>query len=279
MRPVMDIVGYASIDRIETGGRSFECVGGAAIYAALSAVRLGVTPRLCIAVGEDFPDSWLHRLAALGIDTGRVDRRQGPSRRTRLRYGQGEARQDSASRSDEWWARPLALAPPLPPEGGAVTLLCPLPPERVAEMRAACGGLLVADTSEVFAARGAPVLDLLRGVDVFAPSLDEAQLLTGETEDAAILSKLSRVAPRIILKRGTRGLMALQDGRTTLHESPPEPAVDPTGAGDACIGAIAAAIALGLGVEEQLAAGASAGALTVGRPGPEALGWRSNEQA
>ena len=275
-RPIVDIVGYASIDRIEVpDGHTYDSIGGAAIYAALSAARVAVTPRLCIAIGEDFPDDWLARLTALGIDTTLVERRAGPSRRTQLVYGHGEARKDSASRSDLWWERTRALSPPLP--GGAQTcLLCPIPPERIAEMRRAAPGLLIADTSEVFAAGGAVALAHFLGVDTFAPSLDEAELLTGETEEDRILARLGEVSPSIILKRGDRGLLAWQDGRTLVCSPSPRIAVDPTGAGDATVGAISAAAAVGLDLVEQLAAGAEAGALTVQKPGPVALGWEAN---
>lgn len=276
VRPVVDIVGYASIDRIEApDGQTYDSIGGAAIYAALSAARLAVTPRLCIAIGQDFPEDWLAQLTALGIDTTRVERRAGPSRRTRLVYGQGEARKNSAYRADLWWERTRALAPPLP--GDAQTcLVCPIPPERIAEMRNAAPGQLIADTSEVFAQGGAQALARFQGVDTFAPSLDEAEMLTGEVEEDLILARLSGISPLVILKRGVCGLLVRQDGQTLVCAPTPRVAVDPTGAGDATIGAISAAAALGLDLAQQLAAGAEAGALTVQKPGPIALGWEAN---
>lgn len=277
-RPAVDIVGYASIDRIEPpDGSAYDAIGGAAIYAALSAVRLGVTPRLCMAVGADFPEGWLVRLGAMGIDVSWVERRPGPTRRTRLVYGRDEERKNSAERSKDWWEGTLALAPPLP-TGAGICLLCPLPPERVADMRAAAPGVLIADTSEAFAVRGASALTCFRGVDVLAPSLDEAALLTGESDETRILLRLSEVAPRIILKRGARGLLDWQGGVRHTHAPVPCKAVDPTGAGDASMGAIAAAIALGQGVEDQLNAGAAAGSNVVQGPGPDALGWRPEDR-
>ncbi|OSP54720.1 carbohydrate kinase family protein [Pseudoruegeria sp. SK021] len=270
-RPSVDIVGYASIDDVETAdGSRHESIGGGAIYAALSAVRLGVTPRLCIAIGDDFPDAWLDRLSAQGLDVSAVERRAGPSRRTRVVYGQNEARQDSAARSPEWWDRTAALAPPLPP-GAETCLLCPLPLHLLPQMRAAAPGLLIADTSEAFAAPGPSALPQFAGIDVFAPSLDEAQLLTGETDEARIIACLTTVAPRLLLKRGVRGLLHWQDGETRICAPPPRTAIDPTGAGDATVGAITAAIALGCSVDAQLRAGAAAGALAVSKTGPDAL--------
>ncbi len=270
----IDIAGYASIDRLSVAsGEEVESIGGAAIYAALAAVRMGVTPRILIAVGDDFPDAWLHRLAALGIDTRHIQRRAGPTRRTRLIYDATEERCDSAARNDDWWTRTEALAPPVPDTVAPVCLLCPMPPERVGDYRARTSGVLIADTSEVFAAPGPRVLSLFHGVDIFAPSLDEAALLTGETQEARIEASLSKQMPVLILKRGARGLLHVRGNARHSFAAARVRAIDPTGAGDAALGAIAAAVAMGLRIPAQLAAGAAAGALAVSGIGPTALGW------
>lgn len=274
--PTLAVVGYASIDTITLPGRApVETIGGGAVYAALSAARLGVGVTLHVAVGDDFPTAWIAQLGALGIDISAVARRPGPTRRVQLTYGADEQRLASAVRDAAWWERTHALAPPLPLRGYAGYLACPIPLDMVRQLSAiAAGGVFVADTSEAFAAAGAEALAAFAGVGIFAPSLDEIRLLSGEPDDALAIRRVAESVPILVAKLGREGLSRIDHHGTLHHPITPVEATDPTGAGDATVGGLAAAVLLGESPASQLAFAAKAGREVVGGIGPAALGWR-----
>lgn len=76
-------------------------------------------------------------------------------------------------------------------------------------------------------------LALLRDVDIFFPNESEASSMLGETEPEKILSAFAGAGVRaVVLKLGARGAALLWEGRITMGEEYPVPAVDTTGAGD-----------------------------------------------
>jgi sugar/nucleoside kinase (ribokinase family) len=77
------------------------------------------------------------------------------------------------------------------------------------------------------------VMRLLEGVDVFLPSLNEAQALTGEHSPEGCLEKLSARCPhRVIIKMGAAGSIATTEGGISHQSAFPVAPVDTTGAGD-----------------------------------------------
>jgi sugar/nucleoside kinase (ribokinase family) len=277
-RPRLAIVGYASIDEIRGADRGppVEAIGGGAIYAALSASRLGVDVALHVSVGSDFPGAWIDRLAALGLGLSAVRRVDAPTRRARLSYGSDEERRAGADRDAAWRRATEALRPPLPDTAGHdAVLLCPMPLDLVARSVRSLRGRtrLVADTSEIFAAAGPAALAAFDGVDLFAPSLDEAHRLTGEAEEEPAAAALAARFPLVVLKRGRRGLLRLQGQARLAHPIDAVAAIDPTGAGDATVGALAAALLTESDPRRQLEVAAEAGRLAVGAQGPAELGW------
>jgi sugar/nucleoside kinase (ribokinase family) len=273
--PRLAVTGYASIDEIHLPGEaSALTIGGGAIYAALAAVRAGVAVSLHVAIGEDFPRAWIDRLSAYGIDVSAVDRRSGPTRRSRLHYDTDEQRRASSRRDPQWWERTRALRPPIPAGGFDGYLVCPAPLEVVRRVsKAACGAPVVADTSEAFALDGPAALATFAMVSVFAPSLDEVHLLSREPDEERAIARLAAVAPVLIVKKGRRGLSRHAGGEVLRHVPPAVRAVDPTGAGDSAVGALAGAILLGMEPARQLAVAAEAGGVAIGAIGPAAFGW------
>jgi sugar/nucleoside kinase (ribokinase family) len=80
------------------------------------------------------------------------------------------------------------------------------------------------------------VLPALPHVDFFAPSLAEAQALSGEREPAAVVAWLrDRGARTVALKLGADGCYAASDGFEGPVDPFPVRAVDGTGAGDAFV--------------------------------------------
>ncbi|WP_061930269.1 carbohydrate kinase family protein [Aureimonas sp. AU22] len=274
------VVGYASIDTIVVEGKPHRTIGGGAVYAALSAARYGSEVSLHVAVGEDFPTHWLRQLEALNIDTSSVERRSGGTRRALLHYGGREERIASTERDAAWWDRTRSLTPPLPRKGFDGYLLCPMPPETLAEcLSRASGGLSVADTSEVFALDGASLKKALGRLDVFAPSLEEIRLLTGRHDDEEALQTLSHLVPILVAKRGRAGLTRFAKGERLDHTITPRTAIDPTGAGDATVGALTTALLADLSPGQQLRTAAQAGAEAVGAIGPGAFGWQIRQNS
>ena len=276
------MVGYLSLDDVVMEGRVHTDVpGGAALYAALGAAAGGGAPVLVAACGPDFPDGVLDALRAAGVDVAAVARRGHPTRRARLAHGAGGRRESGHYARPEWQAATEALAPPLPSPAlapPAVVVLTAMPAEGLArqlDRARARGASVVVDTSEVFATRDRDGLLALTGrMDLFAPSREETRLLLPDLDDDGALAALARRCPRVVQKRGADGLAL----RSTAHPAGlrvpahPGPVIDPTGAGDACVGALAAGLARGLDDAALLALGSEVAARAVAGIGPAGLG-------
>ncbi len=276
------VIGYLSIDTCETPTmRDDHVPGGAGLYAALAAARSGAEVALVAACGEDYPESWLSALQALGVDVSRVERRAGPTRRARLSYAQSGQRSSDHHTEANWWERTQALRPPVPEHftGVGAVVTCAMPADLLTSCIAKARGSdapLVFDTSEAFA-RQEPsrLLGLLEAVDVIAASCEETRLLLPDLADDAAALRLAGTRRRVLQKRGARGALAV-DGAAgaMLHlAAPAAEIVDPTGAGDATVGALAALLAAGTDFMAASRAALLVGALTVSDIGPAALGF------
>ncbi|MCY4335785.1 MAG: sugar kinase [Litoreibacter sp.] len=73
--------------------------------------------------------------------------------------------------------------------------------------------------------------------DIVLPSDDEAETLTGSTDEAAILEYFGAYDPKVLLlKRGAKGPLLRAHGQDQSFEVPTVTAVDSTGAGDSFAG-------------------------------------------
>ena len=280
-RPTVWVVGYLSLDDVVVEGCVHRDVpGGGALYAALGAAAGGAAPVLVTARGPDFPESVLDGLRATGIDVSAVERRDHPTRRARLAHGADGQRESAHYGRPEWHAATAALAPPLPPATAApgVAVLTAMPAGdlvRQLEWARGRGASVVVDTSEVFATRDRDGLLALAGrMDLFAPSREETRLLLPDLDDDGALAALAMLCPRVVQKRGADGLALRSAAHPAgLGVAPcPGPVVDPTGAGDACVGAFAAGLARGLDDAALLALGSEVAARAVAGIGPAGLG-------
>jgi sugar/nucleoside kinase (ribokinase family) len=265
------VMGYLSIDRVRApDGAVQDQPGGAALYAALGARAVGAGAILLAATGEDWPGAWDDAARRCGIDLSQRVRRPGPTRRARLDYAADGTRGSAHHAEAAWWERTVALTPPVPPEPlGAddVLVLCPMPAGDAARALDAAGpARAVADTSEAFARYEPEALRaLLPRLFLFAPS----------REESALLGPLSGCT--IVEKRGAEGLVLFAaDGAAPCRVTPPAvEVVDPTGAGDATVGAIAGGLAQGQSLEDALRAAVAIGARAVTSRGPAALGFQT----
>lgn len=135
---------------------------------------------------------------------------------------------------------------------GTITILDPSPP-----------GDLPADLA----------VDVLRLVDVCTPNESEVERLTGVrvTEGAPVQQAAEALVARgcasVVITLAERGAFyAGPDGCSAVDPFPVD-AVDPTGAGDAFCGALAAALADGAAMRHALVAASAAGALAATRAG------------
>ena len=278
--PRMLAVGYLSIDRIETPyGRYGDMPGGAALYAALGIRHAGGQAAILAAVGDDYPEQWLHDLADFGIDVSRVQRLPGPTRRAVLKHT--TAGRLSPLHNDRlWWERSLALAPvPQGDERGFDGVVaCPMPMDALCAVVDWAGQNhlpTVADTSEAFATRSsARLLVLLNKLVAFAPSREETRLLFPELADDAAAVALAQHGVHVLQKRGADGALAVPAGSClpSTIAAPLTNAVDPTGAGDATVGALATRLCAGEEFVFAAAHSLQTGAAAVGGIGPSGFG-------
>jgi sugar/nucleoside kinase (ribokinase family) len=276
--PHICVIGYLSIDTISLAGRTFGNVpGGAALYAALGARAAGATVSLVALAGEDYPQAWIDQMATCGIDVSRVGRAGGPTRRARLSHMARGERMSPHHDDDQWWDRTRALAPHMPGDIDADGIaLSPMPAAIAVQAARAARCPVTADTSAAFVREDAEaILELLPHLACFAPSLEETRLLLPGTADSAALRDLAARGPDVVQKRGAAGIAICARGQDSVRlvRAPATEEVDPTGAGDAAVGALAAGLASGLPLlrASQLAAGV--GARAVSGRGPSALGF------
>lgn len=163
---------------------------------------------------------------------------------------------------------------------GRVLVATPMPVRALsANLDAAGDQPVIADTSEWVAGhQAAQLIALLARLTVFAPSCEETRLLCPGLDDDQAALALAAFGSCIIQKRGAQGLVVVQG--TDLHRLPAHRArvVDPTGAGDAVIGAIAAGLARGLPPFAAARAAMAIGAMAVSGLGPSGLGPRVPDQ-
>jgi len=228
------------------GGEFRVCPGGKGANQAVAAARLGAPVRFIGCVGRDaVGDQALENLRAAGIDVRGVRRvrehtgvalivvdRQG---RNLITVAPGaNARTQTRRRCD---IALMQLETPFAPPPARTLILnpAPAPTERLS----------------------------LRGVDILIPNESEAERMTGQRDPAKAAAALRRMgAGRVIITLGARGVW--DEG---VRPAPRVDVVDTVGAGDAFVGAFAAALARG--DEDPVAIGQAAAALACTRKGAQ----------
>lgn len=111
------------------------------------------------------------------------------------------------------------------------------------------------------------VMQLLEGVDVFLPSLNEAQALTSQTEPQACLEGLyARCPRRVIIKMGAAGSIARTEEGTFRQAAFPVEALDTTGAGDCFNSGIVLGLLSDWDMPRTLRFASALGAMVISRP-------------
>ena len=118
-------------------------------------------------------------------------------------------------------------------------------------------------------------IELLQMIDVLVVNENEADVtaaalrLPAEPEQFAVEAS-EQHGCAVVVSLGSRGAIAAREGELILIDAPATDVVDTTGAGDALVGAFAAALDRGATLRQALADGVAAGSLACTRRGAQA---------
>ncbi|MFQ6075831.1 MAG: carbohydrate kinase family protein [Candidatus Bathyarchaeia archaeon] len=277
-------VGHIVIDHIVSKGvRHKPTLGGPPTYASLAARRLGANVSVVSKVGADFPDDFVVWLGRMGVDlTGLRRDPNSPTTRYLLKYDDGE--------------RSLTL----------INRCSAILPEDVPKIRSKgihlgpCAGELTKETVRVLT-EAAELVSLdpqgfIRGsnsqgrirlrrwldkevlgrVDVYRSSEEELLTSTGSRDVWKAAGEVRNMGPRVVIaQRGTLGsLMLIGKAKFSIPACKPRRVVDPTGAGDAFIGAFMTEYLRGEDPVWCAAVGSSVASFVVEGIGPSSFGSR-----
>lgn len=243
------IYGTIAIDTLITpAGRANSVLGGSGPYAALAARLLTSEMDLIGVVGDDFPREYELALEARGVSMRHVDHMPGQTFAWTGQYEQDMNKRRTVSTVEgvqEVWE--MVLPPPLSQCGIAVsTNVTPRLQHRMLE-QCSSAAFRMADSMESWIIRERGYVDKLLGeVDLILMNDAEARSYA-ETDDSLEAGyKLLAAGPRYaIVKHGSAGSTLFhrgENGETSLFRCPAWPLIrpqDPTGAGDAYMGALA----------------------------------------
>jgi sugar/nucleoside kinase (ribokinase family)/fructoselysine-6-P-deglycase FrlB-like protein len=267
--PTVVVAGNLTIDDVvlPDGTTLMATLGGNSVHGAAAATACGVRVVLVARRGEDFPAEAFDRLSAAGTDAAYVVDVPGPTVRNWVIYEPDGRRhwvyRTPVGRSAEVAPVPADVAPAA--AGAAVVHVAAMPLANaealVAEVRRVePAALITLDTHEGWASEpAARVLALARAVDLFEPSLEELQDLTGDHTPTGGLRALERAGVHgAVVKAGSEGAYLLTGGEVLHVPALEADVVDTTGAGDSFCGGVAAGLALGLQAAEAVALGVAA---------------------
>jgi len=111
-------------------------------------------------------------------------------------------------------------------------------------------------------------LELVRGIDLLLPNLEEAMALTAEDDADRAAGQLAGQVGEVVVKLGAGGALWTDGGEVVrVPGVPVDTVVDSTGAGDAFAAGLLAARLQGAGPEAAMTAGCRLAADAVGSPG------------
>lgn len=253
----------ALVDEISLHG------GGCALNTASALARLGLSAAVCGKVGVDpFGDFLLGVLDERGVDRRGVLRDpEAPTSATVVLVDEDGERTFLHQPGANGRLRAEELDPDLLYAGRALHLAGALvldaldgEPTAAILAEARARGLLTSlDTVWDATGRWERVLPSLPHVDLFAPSLAEAEAISGERGPEAAAAWLrARGAGTVAIKLGPAGCYVLDVGHVP---APTVKAVDGTGAGDAFVAGLLYGLLAGWPLERSAALASAAGAL------------------
>jgi 2-dehydro-3-deoxygluconokinase len=262
-------------------------IAGAESNVASGLSRLGHTSGWFSRVGADeFGRAIVFRIRGEGVDTSHVitdrlaptgivirERREvGPIEQVYYRRGSAASRLSPDDLDESYLSQPRFLH--LTGITPALSDSCRETVFAAADIARGAGVRVVLDPnyrSKLWDADtfGRVVRDLASKCDILLPGMDEATLLTAETDPVAAGRKLQALGPSIVVvKVGANGAIALVDDQQ-IHVPAVrlERVVDPVGAGDAFAAGLLAGMLRGFTLEAALALANRCGALAMTAPG------------
>ncbi len=225
-------------------------LGGPPTYVSLAARKLGARVSVISKVGKDFPDEYVTRLKTEGVDlSGLKLLREASSTKFILKYKKGRRRLQlrglappirSEDIPDSLQAKIIHVAPVANELSlDAITKLRKLTDVLSLDPQ---GFLRQFDAKGKVRLKRLEDIRVLRLIDVYKSSIDEIRKVTGLGDLRLAMEKVHDYGARIVIvTKGMKGSALLFEGR--LYAVPackPRVFVDPTGAGDAFIGAFLA---------------------------------------
>jgi len=247
--------------------------GGKGANQALAAARAGANVALFGAVGRDaFGAAALANLEACGVDlTGVI----AVNAATGVAMIHVDARGENAitvvaGANDEANAGQVPDGSLRPDAVLVMQLEVPLA-EVMALATRARGTRIVLNAAPALALPG----ELLRQIDTLVVNETEAAFAAAEWRVPAEPEPFAMEASvqhgcTVVVSLGSRGALAAREGEIIMIAAPATNVVDTTGAGDALVGAYAAALDRGASLREALADGVAAGSLACTRHGAQA---------
>jgi 2-dehydro-3-deoxygluconokinase len=262
-------------------------IAGAESNVAIGLSRLGHSAGWMSRVGDDeFGRAVVFRVRGEGVDTSHVvrdphtptglvvrERREaGPIDQVYYRRGSAASRMsasdlDSAYLADARFLHLTGITP-------ALSASCRETVFAAADMAHAAGVRVVLDPNyrsklwDPIEARSV-MRDLAARCDLLLPGMDEAELLTGESDPETAARELTRLGPSmVVVKLGAEGALALADGQLIRRPGTPlERVVDPVGAGDAFAAGLLTGLLRGFAIDAALSLANRCGAVAMTSPG------------
>jgi len=240
--PKIVIVGSLAFDDIQTPHASRKnALGGSATFGCAAASFFSRCGMVAVA-GSDFSKPSLNKLKKFGIDLQGLHIAEGETFRWSGIYEEDfNNRRTICTRLNVF----QSFMPELPKtyRRSPFLFLANIAPELQLHVLSQAGRakFVMADTMDLWinTAR-APLLKLLKKVDLLLLNDSEARHLAGERHLIKAARKLLKLGPRyVIIKKGEHGSMLVSgDGILLLPAYPLDSVVDPTGAGDSFAGGL-----------------------------------------
>jgi len=279
-------VGHFSIDLI----RSLKItnpkptLGGPPTYVSLAARKLDASVSVVSKVGEDFPDRYVAWLEAKGVDLSGLERVEGASTtRFFLEYTNWKRRLQLRSRGplilpedvpNSLQARAIHVAPianELSPNVlyklRRLTDMLSLDPQGFVRQFNADGNVRL---------KGWSNRQVLEQINLYKSSSSEIRMVTGFSDLLSAMKKIHEYGAEIVIvTRGMKGSKLLLEGKPyDIPACKPRVIQDPTGAGDAFIGAFLAEYLRGKDPVWCACVGSASASFVVEGVGPEVFGER-----
>jgi sugar/nucleoside kinase (ribokinase family) len=234
------VIGHMAIDKIISSEGMRNQLGGPPTYVALVARRLGRKIDVVTKVGDDMTDDLLSKASDLGIDLQGSIIEGAATTRFTLDYRKAERGLRVDSVCDEIGLEDVAgvseavIIAPIIGEISPATIACMEPDVIAMDPQGFLREIL--DNGSI---RLRPWYnkEILRRVDIYKSSVNELELVTGESTPWKGLERILRQGAEIaIATKGVEGSLLATGGKRYSIPAFNSITLDPTGAGDAFLG-------------------------------------------